>query len=242
MKWVREPFSVVGIGLSLLGLVLVLLGVAYIKPEPWNVIVTHLGSVMIGAGVVEFVTHYYTSHRLIERAVEQILGALKFPIAAFYENRNALVPLAEELADAGEFWVAWHVGTVAHTQEIFSGRQEVKARIILTHPESAQLHELEKVVGKSAEALSSDIREFTKSLKQKGNAAVKWLDGPVCNSLIIANPGKPEAWARVEVLVPGQVAGNRPSFRVEKAKNKELFEVFFESYKAMWGSANRPSL
>lgn len=233
MKWIKEPLTLLGIGLSLTGLTLVLLGVAYIDTQPWNTIITHLGSVLIGAGVVELIIHYYASERWIKRAVEQILRAMNFPIAAFYETRDALVPLSDELKDVDELWGAWHTGRVAYTKDIFGPRRVSKAKVILTHPESNQIKELEKVCGMGANALASDIKELTKALKQQ-NVTVKWFKGPVCNSLIIANPQKDNAWVRVEVLVPRQTVEKRPSFRIEKSTNKELFNTFYHAFEEMW--------
>jgi hypothetical protein len=192
---------------------------------------------MIGAAVVELTIHLYASELLINRVSHAVLNAMRFPIAAFYEERDSLTSATEELKDVQELWAAWHSGTVAHTKEFFpKGR---KGRLILTHPKSVQMKELEKVSEKSAEGLATDIKELTKALIEK-SVDVKWFDGPVCNSILVANPKSNSAWIRVEIVVPKKPAGKRPSFLVKKASNKKLFDTLYESYIEMWNASKTP--
>ena len=129
----RQPWNLtlIGIILLLLGVVVVLLTIAFVHPEPCKAILTHLGAVMIGAAVVELVIHLFAMDRLVGRVTGEVLAALKFPISAFYLNREALDPLTQELKDVRELWVAWHSGTVALTKQFFTrGRG---GRMILTN-------------------------------------------------------------------------------------------------------------
>jgi hypothetical protein len=236
----KQVLSLLGTILILGGLVIVFISINYMNNEPWNSILTHLGSVMIGAGVVELLINIFAMEQLIERATGRILNAIKFPIAAFYADREYIEPVTEELKGINEIWVAWHAGTVAYTKAFFpEGRN---GRIIPTDPSSKHMEMLGKVGGKSAAEQASDIKALTKKTLETKGIDVRWFDGPVCNSLIIADPKSNKAWIRVELLVPYQSVGKRPSFRVEKSKNNELFNTFYDSYGTIWESSHPPQI
>ena len=103
---------------------------------------------------------------------------------------------------------------------------------------------MEQIDGKNAAQLASDIRALTRQVQSQcqGEVEVRWFDGPVGNSIIMANPGSEGAWARVELLVPFQTVDKRPSFRVEKAKNRDLFGTFYDSYSNIWQKSCAPDV
>jgi hypothetical protein len=230
--------TLLGALLSALGLIVVFVGIVFVPSLPWNAVVTHFGSVLVGAGVVEIVIHHYASKQLVKDVTERILKAMKFPIAAFYQDREALDSLSDELKGVGQLWVAWHTGTVALTKTFFS--QSRGGRAILTHPGSNQIKELDKVGGKAAEGMVQDIKAITTAL-QKQRVDVRWFDGPIGNSIIIADPNSDKSWMRIELLVPNVVVESRPSFRVEKSSSKKLFDTFYDSYVKMWDASKTPS-
>jgi hypothetical protein len=88
--------------------------------------------------------------------------------------------------------------------------------------------------------MSQDIRECTQAMIQ-GGIEVKWFDGPIQNSVIIADPQSDNAWIRVEIVIPMESSGKRPSFRLEKAENRELFQSFYDSFQKMWKASEIPS-
>jgi len=236
MHW-KERVTLMSIIFFLLGIVLVLLGVFVVKLQPWESVVTTLGGVMVGAGVVDYVSYGVMSQHLVNGVKSEILRVLHYPISGFYESRKVLDPLRDQLKDSSELWIAWHTGRVASTMTLFSRAQTV--RIILTHPESNQIKELVKLTDEDAEGLTKDIRYTTKTLLQQ-KADVRWFDGPLCNSLIISDPHADRAWLRVELLIPKVKPDRRPSVLIEKSKAPELFQTFCDSYEELWSTSKQP--
>jgi drug/metabolite transporter (DMT)-like permease len=100
----NEPWTWLGIVLSCVGLILVLLSIAYRLTEPWNAVLTHLGSILMGACIVELISYGYMSKHLITRAVNEITKTMNLGIGAFYENRDDLPLLSEELKGVKDLW------------------------------------------------------------------------------------------------------------------------------------------
>lgn len=238
MQFIRSV-RILGATFIFFGVAIVLLAVQYIHLSPWDTVVTTIGSVMIGVGTVEWIFHVCASEQFVERLSSAVLKAIKLPIREFYESRGQLEPVERELENIEELWAAWHTGPYASLEAFFpTGRQ---GRILLTKPSSSVVEPLAKVGERDADSMTGVIKGITQRALQKG-LDVRWLDGLVCNSLIIANPKKDSAWARLEVLIPDQPPKKRPSFRVEKASSKDLFETFYYAFEGMWNASEPPDL
>ncbi|MEW6142066.1 MAG: hypothetical protein AB1597_02775 [Chloroflexota bacterium] len=227
-----------GIGLSLLGLVLVLTITAYLKEEPWRAVLTHIGSIMIGAGAVELIVSAFATNSLVSHVKDGVLGALNLPIEKFYVSRDGLESIDQATKDAKEVWAVWHTGTIVSTTNLF--KNGIKGRVILMNPERSLLEELAKItIDRTADGMQSDILETTRSLRLN-KVEVRWFRGPIQNSTTIVDPCSPYSWITVELLIPHLTSRKRPSFRISKSHSQELYNTIFDSYTKMWEKSETP--
>ncbi|MBI2831608.1 MAG: hypothetical protein HYX79_05050 [Chloroflexi bacterium] len=239
MKRFMKSTKVIAPVLLFLGIAVVALSVNYIKVPPWETVVTTIGSIMVGVGLVEWIFHIYAAEEFVSTVSNAVLKAIKLPIKAFYESRKELEPVENQLANVGELWAAWHTGPYANFEAFFPvGRS---GRILLTKPSPSIMQALSTVGERDADSMKHVIIEVTRKAQQNG-LEIKWFDGPICNSIIIADPRKDNAWARLDVLVPKQPPQKRPSFLVEKRQSKELFETLYRSFEKMWAASEEPDL
>jgi len=200
-----------------------------------------IGAILFGAGMVEIVIRYYASDELVNKTTQRVLKGINMPISEFYISRKDLPNLNDELSAVDELWVAWHVGSYAQLYDFFPGIR--KGRVIITNFKSPQIEMLGKISTKSASSMISDIKELKKTYSKeiKKNVELKMFDGSICNSILIANPTKPTAWARVEIIIPNKETPDiRPNFVVRKKDSEELFNNLFNSYEWLWQNSKEP--
>ncbi len=146
--------------------------------------------------------------------------------------------LEEELSDAKEVLFAWHTGTVKLAEgDLFN--QPRKIRMILVHPDSEALKEIAKIAHLTAVDMASGIKALSRKVKETGGD-VRWFNGPIGNSTIIADPDAPHGWARVEFLIPYLDPASRPSIRVSKAKDPALFGSIRQCFEKLWENSREP--
>jgi len=232
-----ERIAWVGITLILVGIIGTLLTPSIQNPT-FHTLISHLASICIGAGLVELVIQFVAVKHLVQRVSSQLIHTLQLPLEAYYEDRNALPSWSQELNDVSEVWFAWHTGSVQGAAGVMNiiNNQIKKTRLLVTHPDSKALNEVAKIVGRSKDAMQQDIKELTNAA-QKCGIEVKWFDGLIGNSVIIANPSSPNAWARVELIIPYAEPIARPSVSVSKDKGKASFQKILDGYKSLWSNS-----
>ena len=222
-----------------IGIISLLVGVIFVfwSPHP---LLFNLGSIFIGAGLVELLIQFFAVKDLTEKVVLEILDRLRFSLEAFYENRNSLPRLNEVLANVSEVWFAFHAGTVMRGGGLrgIAGLVQ-KMRIIVTHPDSAVVEQHAKIFNLSKETVQHGIKDLTREAQRRG-VEIKWYNGPIANSVIIANPSSENSWAQLECLVPYADADDRPSFRVSLKKGKRALQTILAAYGQLWEESEEP--
>ena len=128
-----------------------------------------------------------------------LLALAKAPAVEAIPRRPA-VSLNTALGDAKEVWFSWHAGTVKVAQsDLFKRPRQI--RMVLTHPESQALREVAKITSLTADQRAPGIHALTAAMKEAGGS-VGWFDGPVANSIVIADPEQPFGWARIAASTP----------------------------------------
>lgn len=235
----------------LAGIILILLGLCLPFLFPNNTVASNLSSILIGAGLVDLVIRFLALEDLIKRIfsgvkkeIDKIPELLHIPLEAFYENRGDLMKsfpsLGGELDSVSEVWFAWYTGSVIEASGFKNTIKNIgKVRLLLTHPESKALNEYEKIGEHKGTELKEDIKSLSR-IAQNFGAEVKWFDGLIGNSIVIGNPNLPNAWARVEVMIPFAETNLRPSFRVSKDKGKIAFQEIYNMYESLWRRSQPP--
>jgi hypothetical protein len=234
-----ERIAWVGSTLVLLGIIGTLLAPQIQNPTLYT-LVSHLGSICIGAGLVELVMQFVAVRHLVRRVSSQLIYTLQLPLEVFYENRSALPSWSQELNGVSEVWFAWHTGTVQGASGLINIiNQTEKTRLLVTHPDSKSLEEIAKIGTRSKAAMQYDIKELTKKARENG-IKVRWFDGPIGNSIIIGNPSSPNAWARIELMIPYIEPTARPNIQVSMDKGKGAFQTILDGYKNLWNNSVEP--
>ena len=148
-------------------------------------------------------------------------------------SRELLPSINEELGDAGEVFLTLHSGSAKRAQgDLLRTSRHLK--VIMTHPDSRALDEVSKIANCKREDLASDIRSLTETLVKAG-ASVGWFDGPIQNSLVIADPSNPNrAWARVEVLIPFAEPVQRPSLKASMRQHPKFYSSVKRAFDELW--------
>ena len=142
--------------------------------------------------------------------------------------------LTDELRDARRVWMTMHSGTLQGIDlDILRATSTRGVRILVTSPVSRALDEVAKIGGRSRALLAGDIEEFAGKLLDVG-AQVRYFDGPIATSSIIVNCGDPDAWARVEVLIPFAPPKQRPSVLANQVDGREFVEQVAMSFLNLW--------
>lgn len=148
-------------------------------------------------------------------------------------SRELLLPINEELGDAKEVFLTLHSGSAkrAHGDLLRTSR---RLKVVMTHPDSRALDEVSKIANCKREDLASDIRSLTETLVKAG-ACVGWFDGPIQNSLVIADPSNPDrTWARMEVLIPFAEPVQRPSLKASMRQHPNFYLSVKKAFDELW--------
>lgn len=157
----------------------------------------------------------------------------------FFAKRPDLQWLLGKVKDSRICWGAWFIGgTVSAAGLIEVGKFE---KLVLLHPEHPALDIFQDIQPSfEGDRLSGLIRDVTKDAEKKGD--VRWCPDILYSLLTIGNPPAREtdpipadAWALVEVYVPGIEAMDRPGFFVTYEDNPELCANMVKAYSALWG-------
>lgn len=172
---------------------------------------------------------------IVAIAVGYLLALAMSPTIEMIPRRPA-VSLDTELGNAKEVWFSWHTGSVKVAQgDLFKSPRII--RMVLTHPDSQALKEVAKIANLTADQMAPGIRALTAAVKNAGQS-VRWFDGPVANSIVVADPDKPSGWARIEVLLPFGDPASRPSIFVRASSAPDLFARAKEAFNKLFdGSA-----
>ncbi|MFZ5645832.1 MAG: hypothetical protein ACOY46_19925 [Bacillota bacterium] len=210
--------------------------------------ISHLSSILIGAGIVEIILQRFYVEHLVERVAlsikDQLDSSSKLNIERFYDNRNSLPAFGGELKNISEAWFAWPSGSVQGGTVLKASKDLNKGRLVLIHPDSESLKQLKQISDPylfSVEKLREEIKILTNYAISR-NIDVRWYDGLIVNSVVIANPKADYAWARLEPIINWCAPTNRPSFIVSTAKGKETFQEIFNSYIELWKSSKPPDI
>lgn len=232
----------IGIISVLVGIVLLFLSYApYLKVPIWfsYPLFSNLGSILIGAGLVELLIQLFAVKDLTEKVTLEILNKLHLSLEAFYENRGPLPRLSEVLTNVSEVWFAFHTGTVLQAGGLRGIVNLVKkVRIIVMNPDSVVDQQV-KMFDLSKDTVQHGIRDLVREAQERG-VDIKLHDGPIGNSILIVNPCSESGWAQVECLVPCVGADDRPSFRVSLKKGKRAFQTILSAYKQLWKESEQP--
>jgi hypothetical protein len=197
----------------------------------WQVAYCALLAFLSGAALL-------TRSRWIEFAIAVSLGfGIGISIAVRHKDSIAVLPrrqprLIDELRNSRHIWAAWHTGMITGADGEVLKQGKIK-RLVVSAPDAQALAEVEKITGFSRAAFSAGVQELTDTVKKRGGN-VRWFDGPIQNSTIISDPDDPKAWARVEFLMPFTPPALRPSIKVFKRNDPELFSVIRDSFEELW--------
>jgi hypothetical protein len=150
-------------------------------------------------------------------------------------TRRPRQSLDDELGNAKEIWLCWHSGNVKLAQgDLFNTPRKI--RMILTHPDSPALREIERITNLPLNQIQESIKLLTTKVKRNGGKVV-WFKGTIQNSLILADPENSDparSWARLEVLTPYQDPVSRPSIKVYKRDDPDLFNRLEKCFDDLW--------
>lgn len=158
----------------------------------------------------------------------------------FFQNRDELNlrsgGLSSELEGVRRAWVMWPAGgsVVALIDERFKSIE----KLLLMNPNLLAMEYAETFKAEGVNAVVNSIKELTRRA-QRLNVQVLWYPYPYL-SIIINDPMSDDAWARIELLIPGVEAGHRPSMRVSKSTHPQLFGRLIEMYEYMWKKSMKP--
>lgn len=149
-----------------------------------------------------------------------------------YDNRNKVLPLKEELEDVKVAYLLLIVGT----QTRIGGIPNCVRRIILLSPEEDnETLTLHANMSKHARnVLSEEIRQLTKDAI-RNRVEVRWFNGLIANSMVIADPYKKNGWIILEPWLPNLI---RPIFRINKSNNESMFNNLLDGYEKIWEKSN----
>lgn len=163
-----------------------------------------------------------------------------------FEDREQLSSrrgsLQHELAMVRNGWIIWPVGGTsgALANETLANIE----RLILRHPhEDSDLYATHFGPGSSS-VVSSIIADLTVRAQKLG-ISVRW-SSDFDLSMIISDRANDDAWARIELLLPGIDSAYRPSILVMKTDRPRIFQTLVKTYEHMWGQSievpRRPAL
>jgi hypothetical protein len=157
-----------------------------------------------------------------------------------YENREQLNRehggLQQELSTVRHAWIMWPVGgsSVSLPNEALRNVE----RLILRDPNKSSDWYAKHFISGSSEILKTAIADLTKRARNVG-VAVRWNED-FDFSIIIDDHVNDQAWARVELLLPGIESAYRPNVLIRKMEQPSLFETFVKMYEYIWNESTLP--
>jgi len=155
-------------------------------------------------------------------------------VADLYTDRRDLNRsvggLLAELDSVKKGWIMWPAGgsSVSIPSESLSHIQ----RLILLDPKQYSGAYAKRFLAGSAGIVSSAITDLTVRA-QKAGTEVRW--NPDCFlSIVIHDHFSDDAWARMELLLPGIESVDRPSIRITKKSHADLFRALVKMYEYLW--------
>ncbi len=76
--------------------------------------------------------------------------------------------------------------------------------------------------------------------KEHGREIVKWFDSFTGYSFLFCNPQRDDGWVHITTTVPLLKAKWQPTYRLERKKQKELFDNLFLAFGELWKQCNVP--
>ena len=241
MESIDRKILVMGTLVILCGILIGIIPLILTEDPNLHSIGFQFAGIVIGAGIVELLIQFVAVKRLIDDASNELSKKIKLPIEEFYENRDELPSFKDELKEAKEIWFAWHTGSVQAVAGLEKITSAKKVRLIVMHPKSSSLDEIQETGTRPKNLLQEDIELITRRAKEIG-IKVRWFKGPIFNSVIICNPNarSKKAWARIEFVIPFGLVKDRFSIRVSKYKGSTMFNKLLESYKTLWSNSIDP--
>jgi len=145
--------------------------------------------------------------------------------------------LEKELAESSEVWFA-AIGGDQVSQLAASEVFKNFTRIIINDPESEHMKRISTIQPIRGKSLPEIARRAIETCQNR-EKAIKLSDNFVLN-VIISDPDKPDAWARVQSFFPYFEGPSSPSFVVYKEDRPELFDIIKGSFERMWKAGKVP--
>ena len=122
---------------------------------------------------------------------------------------------------------------------IISNPERYIKKLLLPDPDCDSLKNLESTT-KREDHFSPIIRSVTESAKTR-KIDVKWYSEFIGYSFYIVDRNKDDGWLHVEFVLPHTIDHlERPSMRIKKNKQKEIFSHFVKAFDDMWDDAKKP--
>jgi len=123
---------------------------------------------------------------------------------------------------------------------IISNPERYIKKLLLPDPDCDSLKNLESTTNRE-DHFSPIIRNVTESAKAR-KIDVKWYSEFIGYSFYIVDRNKDDGWLHVEFVLPHTIDHlKRPSMRIKKNKQKEIFSHFVKAFDDMWDDAIKPS-
>lgn len=150
-----------------------------------------------------------------------LLGTTTINSIAFYQEREEMPPLSDQLSGARELYLIFFTGSVVNADQkynVFFKNRQIK--LILPDPYYPAFADLCKLFVQDITQMQRDVLTLT-TIASKDGVEVRWYKGPIGSSVIIGNPNTPEPWAKMEILVPFGATSERPSFGCRVAQDRK---------------------
>lgn len=150
--------------------------------------------------------------------------------------------LEKELKNSKKVFFIVHVGTVIAGQKKIFEDNNKKFSFILTKPGSNAIDVLSKICEVEADKLNLDVIDITNIIRKNKSSTVRWFDGLLGSSIIISDPDSAWGWVKVESLLPYTASVNRPSIKIYKRYNKEIFSVYTKLWDELLDKSENPPI
>lgn len=158
----------------------------------------------------------------------------------FYENRTEMAQegkgIGDEIQNTSRVWVAMIAGAVIPTMpDDLIKRID---RLILIDPQSDSMQILSRIQLERGPRFPAYIKETLEKCR-KLNVNVRLSKDPVLN-VVIGDPDTPQAWARIQLLIPHVLGQDSPSIKITKENHPRLFETIKNSFLKTWEKSRNP--
>ncbi len=146
---------------------------------------------------------------------------------------------AQDIIRAERVSVLWNTGSVLRDQGTLMKILPYVKRLLLPHPvDNPILEALAQVADQSPDlaGVAKKIHDVTRDA-QAQRVEVRWWPGWAGNTVTISAD-----WILVEQFAPYLWAANRPKYRIEKRRLRDLHKYLSDSYDRMWSESERPTL